>query len=219
MTVIKVRGINEMVTNFNELTANQAPYSMAKALTDTARMAQVAVTEHISSVFDQPTAFTQRAMAFTPAKKDSLTASVFVKDLQASYLVDEITGGTRGFKTFEQKFGGSSAIEFAMPGKDVKRNQYGNMSKAQILKIAKGVESDRKNKAVFRGVSKANPALQIIYARIDGNTKLQPQLIFTLQAKYQPRFKFNEVVQTTVDDKFVANFQNAWDSAITTMRR
>jgi hypothetical protein len=218
MPVNNVRGIESMVSNLNEFTVNQAPFAMAKALTDTAKMAQVAVTEHINTVFDRPTAFTKMAMAFTPSNKIDLKSSVYVKELQASYLIDEVLGGMRGFKSFEEKFGGVSALAYAMPGKDVKRNQYGNMSKAQIIKLAKGLASDTKSKSIFRGVSKTNPALQIIYARGDGNTKLLPQLIFTSHAKYQPRFKFKEVVQATVEAKFVTNFQSAWTVAIKSKR-
>lgn len=216
MAILNVKGVREIAANFNEYTANQAPFAMAKALTATVKSAQQAVTEHMGKTFDQPTNFTMRAIAFAPARKDELRAKVFVKAIQASYLVAEMQGGIRGFKSFEEKFGGR---EFAMPGRDVKRNQSGNMSKAQIIKIAANVENKQGYKPYFKAKSKTNPAVSIIYARATGNKKAIPQLIFTNMAMYQPRFKFQEVARQTVDATFTENFQKAWDSALSSMRR
>ncbi|MBC3927785.1 hypothetical protein [Undibacterium sp. CY21W] len=218
MSAISVRGVSEMVSNFNEFTVNQAPFAMARALTATAKAASAAVTDHIAMVFDQPTTFTKRAMGFSPADKTTLKASVYVKDIQASYLVAEMDGGLRGFKTFEEKFGGKDAVEYAMPGKDAKRNSFGNMTKAQIVKLANQI-SDGKNSKVFRGVSRKNPALDIIYARTEGNTKLVPQLVFTKKANYKPIFKFEQTVSDTAASKFVQNFQQSWDAAVKSMKR
>lgn len=219
MSVINVRGIAELVSNFNEFTANQAPFAMAKALTDTAKMAQVAVTEHINTVFDRPTAFTQRAMAFTPANKAELKSSVFVKDVQASYLVTEMEGGVRGFKTFEEKFTTGGSTKVALPGSGVELNQYGNLSKAKILRIARDLNTTGKTKRFFSGKPIGHDRPEGIYARVNYNTKLAPLIVFATDARYEKRFKFSEVAYETIDKTFVANLQAAWEGAVKSMRR
>jgi hypothetical protein len=219
MSSINVRGIAAMVSNFNEFTASQAPFAMAKALTDTAKMAQVSVTEHINVAFDRPTAFTKRAMAFTPANKATLKANVYVKEMQASYLVTEMEGGARGFKSFEEKFATGTGAKVALPGRGIELNQYGNISKAKILRIARDVNTSGKSKRFFTGKPVGHAMPSGIYARVNNNTQITPLIVFATAAVYQKRFRFSEVVNETVDAKFVSNLESAWAVAVKSMRR
>jgi hypothetical protein len=223
MSKIVVRGINEMVSNLNSITASQAPFAMAKALTDTAKSASQAVTAHIEQIFDKPTPFTKRAMAFTPANKSELKATVFVKELQASYLVNEMDGGTRGFKTFEEKFssGGQSPM-VALPGRGTELNQYGNISKAKLLRIAReanasDAEKSNNHSGVFIDKTSGKGLPTGVYRRTNNNDVIQ-LLFFKPRAEYQKKFRFAEVVKENVDENFVKNFQAAWETAIKTKR-
>jgi hypothetical protein len=220
MSKITVRGINEMVSNFNSFTANQAPFAMAKALTDTVKGASKAVTAHIEQVFDKPTPFTKRAMAFTPANKSELKATVVVKAQQASYLVTEMEGGARGFKTFEERFAaGGRSPTLLLPGAGVGLNQYGNISKAKLLRILKDENTSGSAKRFFVGKPKGQDLPKGVYSRVNNNNKITPMLIFATDAQYEKRFKFSEIVNENVNETFVKNFESAWEAAIKTMRR
>jgi len=70
-------------------------FGLARGLTQTAKAASAQVNRTMGQRFDRPLPFTQRASGFTPASRDTLTAWVFIKDIQARYLAIEETGGTR----------------------------------------------------------------------------------------------------------------------------
>lgn len=219
MITIRAKNLSDVVTGFNEFTVNQAPFAVAKALTMTVRNAQAKVTEHIKSDFDNPTTFTQRAMAFTPATKQTLRASVYVKDIQAQYLYPQLTGGVRGFKSFEEKFKLNSDSRYVMPGDAAERNQFGNISKAKLLKIARDVNSSGKAKRFFSGTPKGTGRPAGVYTRVNENTSIAPLLIFTTDARYEKRFNFSEIAHDTVDKMFEKNLQDAWASAIKSVRK
>lgn len=73
----------------------QVQFATAVALTATAKAAQAKVTEELPRRFDRPNPFTMRAIGITPAKRDALVATVFVKPDQAKYLGIQEKGGTR----------------------------------------------------------------------------------------------------------------------------
>lgn len=215
MIIMRTIGVAQLLQGFNAVTSEQAPFAMAKALTMTVRDARVKVTEHIKNDFDNPTTFTQNAMAFSPATKQTLKSSVFVKEIQSAYLFEQIKGGARGFKKFEEKFGFN---EIALPGWGAKRNQFGNMSKAEIKRIASNLKDANKGKTYFRSVSKHNPNVTVIYQRSKETAKLIPDLIFVDQATYQKRFMFKEVAEKTINDNLSKNMQQAWQEAIKSRR-
>jgi hypothetical protein len=215
MIITRTIGLAKLLQGFNSVTADQAPFAVAKGLTMTVRDARAKVTEHIKNDFDNPTTFTQNAMAFTPASKQVLKASVFVKEIQAAYLFEQIKGGVRGFKKFEEKFGFN---EVALPGWGAKRNQFGNMSKAEIMRIAANLKDANKGKTFFRAPSKHNPNVTVIYQRKKETAKLIPDLIFVDKATYQKRFMFQEVAEQTINENLSKNMQLAWQEAIKSRR-
>ena len=73
----------------------QIPFATAKALTQTAKDVQRAETAEIGKVFDRPIPFTRSAVGITSATKQSLSAKVFLKDIQAAYLKLQVEGGQR----------------------------------------------------------------------------------------------------------------------------
>src|SRR5690348_15010580 len=91
---IRVSADIRKATRFLDSAAQkQIPFATAKALTETARLAQVAVTRSLPSTFDRPNPFTMRAIGIRAARKGDLSAAVFVKDKQAEYLAIQETGG------------------------------------------------------------------------------------------------------------------------------
>jgi len=97
-------------------------FGVARALTQTAKAVSQELNTDMAKVFDRPTPFTSKAVGFTPANKQDLKATVFVKDEQAKYLVVQETGGERLGKT-------GSPINLPV-GQRI--NQYGNIARGAI---------------------------------------------------------------------------------------
>lgn len=218
MATETVRGLPELLRRMSDVSRQQAPFAMAKAMTMTVRQAKVAEDAHIMSVFDRPTPFTKRAVAFEGANKRNLKASVFVKEDQAKYLAAQAQGGQRKFKPFEEQFAGSASTMVALPGRGVALNQYGNVSKAKIKRIAQDLNTSGKAKRFFKGKPKGQDLPEGIYTRTNKNTQITPLLVFANAAVYQKRFNFSELAKATITAQFATNLTAAWDAAMRTAR-
>jgi hypothetical protein len=187
-------------------------------MTKTVRQAKVAEDAHILEAFDKPTPFTRRAIAFTPATKRNLQASVFVKDAQAKYLQAEVHGGRREFKPFEEQFANGGQTQVVLPGQRAPLNQYGNLTKAKIKQIARDMNSAGKAKRFFAGKPKGHDLPAGIYTRTNNNMQITPLLVFATEAVYQKRFKFSEIATATITAQYEANLLEAWADALRTAR-
>lgn len=214
MTVIT--GVDALIRRFNNLSQQQAPFAIAKGMTKTVRQAKAAEDAHILAVFDKPTPFTRRAIAFTPATKSRLHASVLVKDAQARYLQFEVHGGRRDFKPFEEQFASGGQTHAVLPGQGSALNQYGNLTKAKIKKIAKDVNSSGDAKRFFAGKPKGHALPAGVYVRANNNHKITPLLVFATDAVYQKRFRFSEIATATITAQYEANLLEAWTDALRT---
>ncbi len=215
---IAIQGVSEMLRRMNDINRNQAPFALAKAMTTTVRQAKAAEDAHILTVFDRPTAFTKRAVAFEGANKNTLQAKVFVKDDQAKYLEAQVAGGPRHFKPFEQQFAGTDGPHVALPGRGMQLNQYGNISKAKIKKLASDINAGGKGKRVFMGKPRGSDLPSGIYQRSKDGKQLTPLLVFANAATYKKRFNFNEVARSTINERFESNLAAAWEAALATAR-
>jgi hypothetical protein len=121
--------IKRLTKHLDDIQRRQIPFATARALTITAKHAQAAITAQLPSIFDAkgaPTPFTLRAIASTPARKADLTATVFVRPMQARYLELEETGGQR-----------TSATGKALPEPiAIGTNAYGNIPRKKIAQLA-----------------------------------------------------------------------------------
>lgn len=214
MVTIELQGLRELMARMDDAGKRHMPFAMAKALTQTARQTAAAETAHINAIFDKPTPFTQRAVGVTPATKATLSTRIFVKDVQAKYLLPEATGGRRGFKTFEEKFATDGVPQIALPGPGVQLNQYGNISKAKIMRIVKDTSTYGVNKRFFKGVPKGHALPAGVYARANNNTHITALLTFATDAVYKKRFEFSAVANDTITANFEANLISAWEAAM-----
>jgi hypothetical protein len=216
MTDEHIHGLPEMLRRMQAISSRQAPFAMAMAMTKTVRQAKEAEDAHIMSVFDRPTNFTKRAVAFEGANKRNLQARVFVKDDQAKYLAAQAHGGARKFKPFEEQFAGTGAPQVALPGRGAQLNQFGNLSKAKIKRIAQDLNSSGQAKRFFKGKPKGQDLPAGIYARTNNNKQLTPLLVFANAAVYQKRFNFSELAKSTITAQFESNLVTAWAAAMRT---
>lgn len=126
------------------LERQQLPYAAARALTDTAKLAQAEYRQRLPGIFDRPTPYTMNSSRVVPARKDSLQASVELRDFAAKgtpaakYLGPEILGGERNVKRFERALANAGIRPpqgYAVPGRGATLDSYGNMSRGQIGQI------------------------------------------------------------------------------------
>lgn len=213
-TTFEMHGYREFIARLSDAEKRHMPFAAAKALTKTGRQAAVAETGHIEAIFDKPTPFTKRAVGVTPATKATLTTRIFVKDIQAKYLMQEATGGRRDFKSFEEKFAEGGRPQIALPGAGMQLNQYGNMSKAKIVRIAKDLNSYESAKRFFKGTPKGHKLPAGIYARTNDNRRITPLIRFATDAVYKKRFEFSAIAHEAITANFETNLITAWEAAM-----
>jgi hypothetical protein len=94
MIEINVRSnIDAFQRGISALAYRQLPFATAQALTALARQIDLDEQANERKVLDRPKPFTQNAIGIKPARKDRMTAVVFLKDITASYLEPYEFGG------------------------------------------------------------------------------------------------------------------------------
>jgi hypothetical protein len=107
------------------LAQRQIPFAAAGTLTDVAKAIAAAERGQMAKSFDRPTPFTLNAWGVIPARKSSLRAVVFAKDIQAAYLEPYVHGGA-------QVLGSKAAM---LTPRDVATNQYGNLPRSKLASL------------------------------------------------------------------------------------
>lgn len=102
----------------------QIPFATAQALTSTARKIQAAEKTALSRKLENPTPFTVNAVGSAGARRDSLVARVFVRDIAAGYLEPFEFGGTHKLN--------SQAL---LNPKNIKLNKYGNLTRNKMAQL------------------------------------------------------------------------------------
>lgn len=222
----------------------QIPFAVAVALTRTAQSILAAERDLLISSLDNPTAYTKNSLRFTRATKDNLEASVGTKQPTAgntnpaSFLAPEIEGGKRSTKRFELLLQAAGLMPKgwrAVPARGVPLDAFGNLSRATIGKLLKGLKSQfvmgptaptKKGKAakvkqspyfVLRQQSGNKPP-GIWERKASGDKRtVEPIVIYVSEASYQKRLDFYGKAQGMVDGLMEKNFaielQKAIDSA------
>lgn len=111
-------------SSLSALAQRQIPFATASALTALAKRVAAEERKALSRVFDRPTPFTLNAIGVRAARKTNLQATVFMKDIAASYLAPYEFGGVH-------KLNGRAML---VP-KGTPTNQYGNLPKAVLARL------------------------------------------------------------------------------------
>lgn len=85
--------IKEMQRQLSAFANQQLPFATALALTALAKKAKEAEVKNLSAKLDRPTPFTLRSVGSTAARKDTLTSTIYMRDLTAVYLEPFEFGG------------------------------------------------------------------------------------------------------------------------------
>lgn len=102
----------------------QIPFATAQALTSIARQIAAAEKTAFQRKLENPTPFTVNSVGSSGARRDNLTATVFVRDIAAGYLEPLEFGGVH-------KLNGQALLN----PKDVKLNKYGNLSRNKLSQL------------------------------------------------------------------------------------
>lgn len=181
-------------------------FGIARGLTQIAKQASQLVNQSMEKRFDRPTPFTKRAAGFTPATRESLRSEVFIKDIQAGYLLLEETGGTRLPRA-------GSPINLPV---NQRTNVYGNIPRGAI-----GRERAKPTTFVAsRNDPKTRHLAPGIYRRYKSR-KRAPKLLVAFEriARYRPRLRFRETVRELVSSRGASIVAQSLANAFRTARR
>lgn len=190
-----VKALQRDLDNFAR---KQVPFAASQALNAVARKVQAAQRENMQKVLDRPTPFTLNAVSVKPSTKATLTATVFVKDIAAAYLLPYEQGG-------KNKLNSRALIKPVAQ----KVNQYGNLARTAVKRLAT-------KKGVFVGKVQTKSGL------VDGvwqRTKpvrgkaagLKLLVKFQDANDAKPRLGYGDVARKTV----AASFRRELDAALT----
>lgn len=102
----------------------QIPFATAQAMTKVVRQIEVAQKTAFERYLESPTPFTVKSVGSVAARKNNLTAKVFVRDTAAGYLEPFESGG-------EHKLSGSALLN----PKNIKLNKYGNLPRNKLSQL------------------------------------------------------------------------------------
>ena len=192
MIEIKVdtSGIDRMIQQLRAQ-ARQVPFAIAKALTLTARDARQDVMDKLPAIIDRPTPFTLRGIGYKPANKTNLTAEVFIRDVQATYLAKLIKGGTEMPKK-------RALVEPAT----IRLNQYGNLPRGALDRLRGRKDTFSAN---INGIGG-------IWKRHGGGVKLLVK--FEQQREVKKQFDFAAIVRASVAKRWPSHFERTLRDAM-----
>lgn len=142
-TIIEFKGIEDFKKGLSDFQLEQYPFAMKSALNDISLLVQKFEKARMTADFDRPTLFTINALNVTYATKNNLYSRVYFKDPtrlseNQHYLYPNTYGVKRGFKKFEASLyakGLMPAGYYAVPGKGVELDQYGNVPATVQMQI------------------------------------------------------------------------------------
>jgi hypothetical protein len=243
---------HKLAGELDDVGRRQLPFATARALTDTVKLAQKDFKAALPSIFDRPTPFTINSTYVRPATKADLTASIELKDFASKgtparkYLGPQVIGGGRNVKRFERRldYAGHTDGAQLFPVRGAEIDQYGNVSRAQIVRILSRLKAfgdtaqnvgDKTTRRLARkgllvkhqGVgasdyfiarSKADGHPLGIY-RLVSKGKVQPVMIFARHApRYRPRLDFVGFMTARFARNFGPLLQQRLREAIATAR-
>ncbi len=210
--------VARFAARLDAVAAKQVPFATARALTDVAKLAQAEVTGDLPKIFDRPSPFTMRGLSIQSATKTTLASAVFVKPIQAQYLLHEEIGGTRLPSENTRK---PEATALILPSK-IDRNQFGNIPYGAVSRIIALADSTRELTTGQKRRKKAYDAARAkrdtgyfylkdkgiggrgpggFFKRLPGHHVLR-LFSFESTTRYEPRFGFRERVTLVAKTKF-----------------
>jgi len=221
MLLARAIGDLSKAVKWAEAEQKQLPFSLSQALNKTSFEVREGLNKGTIGAFNRPVKFTQKAFLVKKSTKKNLKTSTYAIDAKgkdrARYLRFGIAGGTRPQKGFEKYFekaipndGTIPTGSYFAPGPHVKINAAGNITRATIKKISKGLTGEgtksRSGSKVrggfFIGTPQNNNLPPGIYRR--SREQLFPYFIATTnKPNYSPRFPIERIGNKIVERRFM----------------
>lgn len=234
----------KLIPQLNAIDPRQAKFTIANALTQTAKQVQAAIKSDMSRAFKTPTPYTLNALYLKPATKSSLQAEVRVKDKPSSGnapikpLNAEIYSGSRQAKGFEVALRGLGILPgnmFVVPGAGVPLDQYGNVNSRLIRAIIEALRSAPSTQAAGRRNRSPQGSASYfavkpgekgnlkpgIYARFGfaSGSSIKPYFLFVKQPNYKERLPFFELGQKIISENLLENLKKSYEYAMQTAKK
>lgn len=246
MITVSIRNnFSDAFKKFEQAQGNRARIAMANALNETASRVRLDQVEEMKSAFHMPTRYTLNSLYLKRALPARLQAVVWLKDgyddRKQHYLHPQIFSGARVEKRFEfmlRRIGVLPTGMFAVPGNSAQLDAYGNMSRAEIVKILSYVQAfylagatQNSTAATREKMAKGSAkkkGLEYIVVRqkrgglVPGIWKVEkgglgrsvrPVLIFVRGASYSARYRFQQVGEQSIETRFPAAWRKAWEAS------
>lgn len=210
--------IKEISKKLSDTAFKQINYATAVALSELAKEVQADEKANIGSTFNKPKSFTQNAVGMRGARKDNLTALVFVKPIAARYLRPYEDGG-----------------EHVLPGKallnpkDIKLNANGQLPRGVLARLKARpdifigpvqTKSGPVN-GVWQRIPAAKTGAQLrrrAAAGVNAGGHLKLLIRFGDALPVNKRLNYRSRAQSVVNRRFNAVFAKAMDKALSTAR-
>lgn len=238
---VQIEGMDQLKRKLDGI-ANQIPFATALALTRTAQLAKSAIEAEMSNVFDRPTRWTVQSLRLLPARKNSLTARVEMKNEAVKsapatkWLSPQVDSGGRPDKASERNLRARSILKHGQQtafGKSAKLDKYGNLTKGQITKALSGIggfeelgysanatESSRSvakgNRRQYFVMRKGRSALGI--ARRTSKKNMYILIAFVRTPTYSRKLDFYGIGQKIINSELPKEMGKAIEHAIRTAR-
>jgi hypothetical protein len=214
------------------------PYATATALTRTAKKVQAAFVSAMKDKFDRPTPYTLSGTFVKPATASSMIATVGWKNFAGKgipasvFMLPQVEGGKRTLKSTEKMLSSKGFLPSGMmtaPGSGAKLDQYGNMSRGQIIQALSALQAfgetgylaNRARARSLKGTKTpqffvgkpGNGRLPLgIWQRMKDGT-IRPILIFIKTPNYKVLIPFQALSQSV----YTADFQEEFNRAMRDM--
>lgn len=192
--------------------AKNVKFAGTKALTQTAVIVRKDVQEEMKRSFDRPTRYTLNSIFIKPASKSDPQSHVGFKSggstanrAALKYLQPVLGESPRKLKGVESVLRRKGLLPsgmFVVPGKGVRLNKSGNITKNRLIKILNSIGPGKKH-----FVGKIRGTLGV-WERTRGGVK--PILIFIQRPKYKKLFDFHQ----TAEKSFNNHFDRIYDKSL-----
>ncbi|MDN6872934.1 hypothetical protein QO209_10800 [Pseudomonas citronellolis] len=240
---ISAQDLDDAVASLAALGGDLPSKALADALNHTANQARQALVETIDDVFDRPTSFTRNAVRILNATANRLEAELWVKDdkdnnskgqAPEDWVAPQVFGGPRVDKASERNLRAKGILPrgmFIVPAEGARLDQYGNMSRGQMIQILSGLgaleyvagfsgNATQSARSLAKGHGKAYFVMRRGRVPIGIGERRDKSLVMVLafvrQPQYRERFRFFDVVRRIAEDdaRLEANIEKALAKAL-----
>ncbi|MCY1286742.1 hypothetical protein D9M68_676870 [compost metagenome] len=224
---ISAADLDDALASLQHLGGDLPARAHADALNHVGNIARQELQREMAAVFDRPSPFTINAIRIFNATPSKLECEIWVKDdkdnnskAQApeDWVAPQVFGGPRVDKKSESLLRAKGILPaglFVVPATGAKLDQYGNLSRGQVIQILSGLGSaegargytanaTESARSLRKGHAKAFFVMRrgktpIGIAERRGKT-LVMVLAFVKQPQYRERFRFHDVVRRTAEN-------------------